>query len=179
MKPDLNDLGIIGQKVPLINLDKCRGCKVCQVVNACPHPGAGGTKRQGGHRRQCLHHCKPLRGQVPFGALEGSASGYRVYIGGRWGKKVAQGRYLEKVFTDKDEGAQRDREGHPAVPGAGPDRRALADTVERIGFENVQEQLLSDELLQRKEDNLKLDVKGGGLPAERRSGAELHQPNAR
>ena len=37
----------------------------------------------------------------------------------------------------------------------------FADTVERIGFENVQEQLLSDGLLQRKEDNLKLDVKGG------------------
>ena len=37
----------------------------------------------------------------------------------------------------------------------------FADTVERIGFENVQEQLLSDGLLQRKEENLKLNVKGG------------------
>ena len=37
------------------------------------------------------------------------------------------------------------------------------DTVNRLGFENVQQQLLSDELLKRKEDNLSAEVhlKGG------------------
>ncbi|MDE6052501.1 MAG: FAD-dependent oxidoreductase, partial [Lachnospiraceae bacterium] len=36
VKPDLNDLGIIGQRVPEIDLSKCRGCKVCQVEKGCP-----------------------------------------------------------------------------------------------------------------------------------------------
>ena len=36
VKPDLNDLGIVGQRVPKIDLDKCRGCKVCAVEKACP-----------------------------------------------------------------------------------------------------------------------------------------------
>ena len=36
VKPDLNDLGIIGQRVPQIDLEKCRGCKVCQIENNCP-----------------------------------------------------------------------------------------------------------------------------------------------
>ena len=31
VKPDLNDLGIIGQKVPWVDLEKCRGCRICQV----------------------------------------------------------------------------------------------------------------------------------------------------
>ena len=36
VKPDLNDLGIVGQRVPEIDLSKCRGCKVCQVEKGCP-----------------------------------------------------------------------------------------------------------------------------------------------
>ena len=36
VKPNLNDLGIIGQKVPVLNTDKCRGCKVCSVERSCP-----------------------------------------------------------------------------------------------------------------------------------------------
>ena len=34
VKPDLNDLGIIGQKVH--GLEKCRGCKICRVEKNCP-----------------------------------------------------------------------------------------------------------------------------------------------
>lgn len=36
VKPDLNDLGVIGQRVPSHDLSKCRGCKVCQIEKACP-----------------------------------------------------------------------------------------------------------------------------------------------
>ena len=49
------------------------------------------------------NHCGRCIGKCPFHAVEDYTDGYRIYIGGRWGKKVAQGRYLEKVFTDKDE----------------------------------------------------------------------------
>ena len=107
------------------------------------------------------NHCGRCVGKCPFGALEGSTSGYRVYIGGRWGKKVARGRYLEKVFTDKDEVLSVIEKAILLFREQGLTGERFADTVERIGFENVQEQLLSDGLLQRKEDNLKLDVKGG------------------
>lgn len=39
VKPNLNDLGIIGQRLPEIDLDKCKGCKVCQVENRLPDQG--------------------------------------------------------------------------------------------------------------------------------------------
>ena len=100
-------------------------------------------------------------GKCPFKALEGYTSGYRIYIGGRWGKKVARGRYLEKVFTDKDEVLRVIEKAILLFREQGRTGERFADTVNRLGFENVQEQLLSDDLLQRKEENLKLDVKGG------------------
>ena len=36
VKPDLNDLGVVGQHVPKIIEDKCIGCKTCQIESACP-----------------------------------------------------------------------------------------------------------------------------------------------
>ena len=36
VKPDLNDLGIVGQRIPEVDLSKCRGCKVCQIEKTCP-----------------------------------------------------------------------------------------------------------------------------------------------
>ena len=36
VKPDLNDLGIIGQRIPNFDEDMCNGCKKCQVANMCP-----------------------------------------------------------------------------------------------------------------------------------------------
>ena len=36
VKPDLNDLGIIGQRIPKLDEDECNGCKKCGVEKACP-----------------------------------------------------------------------------------------------------------------------------------------------
>ena len=71
VKPDLNDLGIIGQRVPQIDLDKCRGCKVCQVENACPINVAmwSRTARSAIDDDAC-NHCGRCVGKCPFGALE-------------------------------------------------------------------------------------------------------------
>lgn len=31
------------------------------------------------------------------------ADGYRIYLGGRWGKRVAHGHAMDKVFTSEEE----------------------------------------------------------------------------
>ena len=36
VKPDLNDIGIVGQMIPLFDEDECNGCKKCSVIDACP-----------------------------------------------------------------------------------------------------------------------------------------------
>ena len=163
VKPDLNDLGIIGQRVPQIDLEKCRGCKVCQIENNCPIHVA---KMIGGKitiDENSCNHCGRCVGKCPFHAVEDYTNGYRIYIGGRWGKKVAQGRYLEKVFTDKEEVLSIVEKAILLFREQGITGERFADTVARLGFENVQEQLLADDLLARKEENIKAQkhLKGG------------------
>ena len=163
VKPDLNDLGIIGQRVPQINLEKCRGCKTCQIENNCPINVAKMVDGKITIDDNACNHCGRCIGKCPFHAVEDYTDGYRIYIGGRWGKKVAQGRYLDKVFTDKDEVLAVVEKAILLFREQGITGERFADTVARLGFENVQEQLLSNDLLARKEENLKAQkhLKGG------------------
>ncbi len=163
VKPDLNDLGVIGQKVPEIDLNKCRGCKVCQIEKACPINVPVLKDGKLIIDDAACNHCGRCVGKCPFKAVEGFTSGYRIYIGGRWGKKVAHGRYLDKVFTDKNEVLDVIEKAILLFREHGITGERFADTIARLGFENVQEQLLSDELLSRKQENLSAQkhMKGG------------------
>lgn len=163
VKPDLNDLGIIGQRVPQVDLEKCRGCKVCQIENTCPIKVAKLADGKVTIDETACNHCGRCVGKCPFGVIENYTNGYRIYIGGRWGKKVAQGRYLDKVFTDKEEVLSIVEKAILLFREQGITGERFADTVARLGFENVQEQLLSDDLLARKEENIKAQkhLKGG------------------
>ena len=103
VKPDLNDLGIIGQRIPQVDMEKCRGCKICRVEKNCPINVAKVVDGKIVIDENSCNHCGRCIGKCPFNAFEDYTNGYRIYIGGRCGKKVAQLRYNEKVFTDKEE----------------------------------------------------------------------------
>lgn len=163
VKPDLNDLGIIGQRVPDINYDLCRGCKRCAIENTCPiHVAKLVDGKITVPESEC-NHCGRCIGKCPFKAFHGYTSGYRVYLGGRWGKRTAQGRPLDKIFTSKEEVLNVVEKAILLFREQGITGERFADTVARLGFENVQEQLLSDKLLARKEENLAAQkhLKGG------------------
>ncbi len=153
VKPDLNDLGIIGQRMIQRDLEKCRGCKKCQVEAACPikiaHVVDGKLIYEG------CNNCGRCVGKCPFGVTDEYVDGYKVTIGGRWGKKVAQGRPLEKIFTSEDEVLKVVEKCILLFREQGIAGERFADTVARIGFENAQAQLLSDDILTRKEEILK------------------------
>ena len=40
---------------------------------------------------------------VPFHCNDEGVDGYKVYVGGRWGKKIAHGQMLHKIFMDQNE----------------------------------------------------------------------------
>lgn len=141
VKPDLNDLGIVGQRVPAFNADECKGCKKCQIEAACPIHAAKVTDGKLVIDESC-NHCGRCAGKCPFHALETGVNGYRIYIGGRWGKKVAQGRCLDKIFTDKAEVLDTIEKAILFFRDNGIAGERFADTIARIGFEKVQEQLL-------------------------------------
>ena len=98
VKPDLNDLGIIGQRVPNFDEDSCNGCKKCTVEAVCPVKAAKVVDGLLEINKDICNNCGRCIGSCRFDAIEDGTYGYKIYIGGRWGKKIAQGRALGKIF---------------------------------------------------------------------------------
>lgn len=159
VKPDLNDLGIIGQRLPEIDLLKCRGCKVCQVEKACPIKVAKLTDGTVVIDPEACNHCGRCIGKCPFGAIREEKTGYKIYIGGRWGKKVAQGRALNRIFRTEEEVIETVDQAIMLFRNEGVTGERFADTVARLGFEVVEEKLLNR--TQDKTEILKKKVQGG------------------
>ena len=158
VKPDLNDLGIIGQRIPNLDPDECNGCKKCGVVQACPMGAATLSDGVAEIDKSICNNCGRCVDKCHFDAMDGGTYGYKIYIGGRWGKKVAQGRALSKVFTDKDEAMAVIEKAILLFREQGKTGERFAKTIERLGFENVEAQLLSDDLLQRKQQILDAEL---------------------
>lgn len=142
IKPDLNDLGIVGQRVPEVDLEKCRGCKKCQIEAGCPIKHAKVVDGKICIDTNICNHCGRCVGKCPFGAIENSVNGYRVYIGGRWGKQVARGQSLEKIFTDREEVLAVIEKALILFRDEGVAGERFADTINRLGFDYVQSKLI-------------------------------------
>lgn len=141
VKPDLNDLGIIGQRIVSPDAEKCRGCAKCSIELACPMKAAKLSDGVIHIDSYVCNNCGRCVEKCPFGAFEEFKEGYKVCIGGRWGKKTAMGKPLGKVFETeevlsvvekaiclfRDEGIKGER---------------FADTIERLGFDYVEKNLI-------------------------------------
>lgn len=163
VKPDLNDLGIVGQLVPNFDEDMCNGCKKCKIEKTCPMKAATVEDGVLEINKDVCNNCGRCIGQCPFDAIEEGTPGYKIYIGGRWGKKVAQGQPLFKIFTSEEEVLDVVEKAILLFREQGKTGERFADTIARIGFEEVEKQLLSNEILERKQEILdaKLHLAGG------------------
>ena len=143
----------------MADFSKCKGCKVCQVENACPIKIA---KVEDGVLKidpnEC-NNCGRCKGKCPFGVLEQYQDGYKVMIGGRWGKRVAHGQALTRIFTTEEEVLDVIEKALLFFRDEGISGERFADTVNRLGFDYVNEKLLSNAI--DKDAILKKTVKGG------------------
>ena len=163
VKPDLNDLGVVGQRIPIFEEDNCNGCKKCSVEEACPIGAAKVVDGLLEIDRDACNNCGRCIGQCHFDAIEDGTYGYKIYLGGRWGKHVAQGRAMKKIFTDKEEVMEVIEKALLLYREQGKTGERFADTIARLGFENVEAQLMSQDLLERKQEILdaQLHLTGG------------------
>lgn len=163
VKPDLNDFGIVGQRLPQCQDNLCRGCGKCQVVDICPMNAARVIDGKLAVDPSLCNNCGRCVGKCPFHVTDGDAYGYKVYIGGRWGKKYAHGKPLSKIFTGEDEVLSVLEKAILLFREQGNTGERFADTIQRLGFENVERQLVGDEILSRKEQILgaQMHLKGG------------------
>ena len=154
LKPDLNDVGIVGQRLPVVDLEKCRGCKVCQMEKNCPIHVAHLEDGKVVIAPAACNHCGRCVGKCPFHAADQYVNGYKVYLGGRWGKRSAQGQAMDHMFTGEEEVLALVEKAILLFKDQGTAGERFADTIARLGFEQVQALLLGDDLLQRKAEIL-------------------------
>ena len=146
VKPDLNDLGIIGQRVPEPDLAKCRGCKVCQVEKACPIHAAAVRDGKLAIDTDACNHCGRCVDKCPFDVVTESTYGFKVYIGGRWGKRAAEGRALSRIFTSEEEVLDLVEKAILFFRDEGVSGERFSDTIARLGFDYVEDKLLNGAL---------------------------------
>ena len=97
---------------------------------------------------RCIPTCK-------LGAITAEKNGCKIYIGGRWGKKVARGTALGKIFESEAEALATVEKVILFYKENGTPGERFADTITRIGFENVEKEILTDEIFRRKDEILK------------------------
>jgi len=141
VKPELNDLSVIGQRYPTVDLEKCRGCKKCQVETSCPIKAAKVADGKMYIDPSQCNHCGRCKDKCLFDAIS-YTDGYKVSIGGRWGKKTATAQPLNKVFTTEEEVLDMVEKVICFFRDEGIAGERFADTINRLGFDYVEKKLL-------------------------------------
>ena len=100
----------------------------------------------------CPNSCvKPSLNDV---GVSGWRGGFRITLGGRWGKQHSEGRALSRIVPERAEMMDLVEKAILLFKEQGQDGERFCQTVARLGFENVEAQLASDALLRRKAEIL-------------------------
>ena len=142
VKPDLNDIGIIGQRIFTPDLEKCRGCGKCIIETSCPMNAATVNDGKINIDANICNHCGRCYQKCPFGVFSETTMGYKFCIGGRWGKKTAMGKPLSKTFTSEQEVLDAIERAIILFRDHGIKGERFADTIERLGFEYVESEII-------------------------------------
>ena len=147
IKADLNDLGVIGQMEPILDKNLCKGCKKCAVADICPMDAAKVVDGIINIDKNVCVKCGRCVGKCPFGVNKNGKSGYKITIGGRWGKKTNKGIAINKLFTDEEEVMNVIEKIILIYKEQGITGERLADTIERMSFKSIETQLIPDKKL--------------------------------
>lgn len=158
MKPYLNDMGIVGQLIPTHDLDKCKGCKKCKIEQVCPMDACKVVDKKITRDTNICNNCGRCVGKCPFGVVDEGTPGYKLYIGGRWGKKISIGKPLTTIFKTQEEVLDVMEKAILLYKDQGIKGERFEEIIKRIGFENIEEQLLDDDLLNRKDEILNKEL---------------------
>lgn len=163
VKPAFHDFGIMGQSVPDYDSDLCNACKKCSVIGKCPVKAA--YQAEDGtlviDAEKCTN-CGKCIGTCNFDSIEEKARGYKITIGGIWGKTQRMGSPVPGIYTE-DEVMALIEKALLIYREQGITGERFGRTVERIGVDNFISQMLSDDILERKQAILdaKLHLVGG------------------
>ncbi len=151
VKPDINDIGIIGQRVPKINAELCKSCGAC--AKGCPMGAVTVTNGVAEINEELCINCGRCVKKCGLSAVE-YTDGYKMTIGGRWGKKWAKGQAIGKIFTSKEQVLNAVEKAILFFREEGTAGERFAETIERVGFEKAEMAIVSDDIMLRKDEIL-------------------------
>ncbi|MDY4610622.1 MAG: 4Fe-4S binding protein [Sphaerochaetaceae bacterium] len=154
VKPDINDFGIVGQAVPVIDESVCKTCRKCQVEMNCPmHAVRRLSDGKVAIDTSICNNCGRCVGNCPFKAIGRKETLFKIYVGGRWGKHIRMGTVLHGLHT-KTEALDMIEKALLLFKSEGMAGERFGNMIDRLGVDYVQRMLTSDELLSRKAEVL-------------------------
>ncbi|NCB28308.1 MAG: (4Fe-4S)-binding protein [Clostridia bacterium] len=153
VKPNLNDFGIMGQRPPLFDEEKCRGCKVCQIEKVCRMHACALTDGKMTRDTQICNNCGYCVDKCPFHAVSADEVRYKLFVGGRWGRLVRFGTELPGLFTE-EETLDMIEKTLLLFRERGNKGERLAAMVERLGEDEIVNALLHGDVLARRTEIL-------------------------
>ncbi|SFQ44526.1 Dissimilatory sulfite reductase (desulfoviridin), alpha and beta subunits [Lachnospiraceae bacterium XBB1006] len=137
------DIGIHGVRVPVFNMRSCMGCMRCTVLESC----SKGAISRDAHgivvNEQKCSRCGDCVKVCPYGTTSESTAGYRVYVGGRRGEKNMIGRKLSRIFTTEESLFSVVDRIIFFYQEEGRKGERLFETIERIGFREMERRVLA------------------------------------
>ena len=157
VKPDLNDIGIVGARTPRYLADRCKECKVCAVANQCPMKAA--VKGEDGPMtidKEICNDCGRCIEKCPFSAVPDGEVGYKIFLGGRWGKVRRMGTPLGVILT-REEALDMVEKAILLYKKEGQKGERFGSMIDRLGIDAVRAVLLTGDLLAQKEEILRAE----------------------
>ncbi len=150
VKPQLHEFGIVAQKIPSFDEDMCNNCKKCLPAENCPIDALQHSKNGTVLDREKCNNCGKCIDTCPFDCVELKAQGYRLTIGGKWGKFPRVGTPVPGLFSEDEVMAILEKTllvyREQGITG-----ERLGVTIDRMGEDNFIGQILSDDILERKQ----------------------------
>ena len=87
--------------------------------------------------RDKCNNCGHCVGKCHFDSVTEGTRGYKIYIGGRWGKSTVTGRPLSKIFPTKEEALDTIEKAILLFREQGKTGERFSQTIARLGFEYV------------------------------------------
>lgn len=157
IKPNLNDFGVVGQFVPDFDEDMCSGCKKCAPMETCKMGAINMIDGKVHIDKEKCNNCGLCIGKCHFDAIEEGKKGLKVFLGGKWGKAMRPGTPISGVHTEEEVMSIIEKT-ILVYREQGNTGERFGDMIDRIGFENIEAQVLGNEILERKDEILEADL---------------------